>query len=192
MVPFLALFIVLPLLVVHLGKQRVYVSLSSVPHYGTAIVFGAGIRADGTPSAILADRLTIAANLYRQGAVETILISGDGDAGDTSETLTMQRFLEQTKGIPHHRIVRDTAGARTYDTCQRAVRVWGVQRAILVSQGYHLHRALFTCRMLGMDAAGIASNLQQYRNMSAFKLREIFAIYRTLIDLAILQPLGIL
>lgn len=130
---------------------------SVVPHAPVALVFGAGLAHNGVPSPLLAERLDSAVELYRIGKVEKVLLSGDDSFRTHDETRAMRRYAE-TQGVPEDAIVRDVAGLSTYDSCFRAKAVFGVRRAILVTQGFHLPRALFIANSLGIDADGVPAD----------------------------------
>jgi len=107
------------------------------------------------PSARLAGRLQTTAALIRDGRARAILVSGDGHGGSGDETAVMTSYLTQQLGVDPHRIVADAFGLDTYDSCARARQVYGVTRALVVTQSYHLSRAVTLCRHLGIDAAGV-------------------------------------
>lgn len=130
-----------------------------------AIVFGAGLQRDGTPSPVLQDRVDAAVQLYKSGKVEKLLMSGDNRFVDYNEPGAMQAFAIKL-GVPQEDIVLDYAGRRTYDTCYRALHIFGVKEAILVTQRYHLPRALFTCNGIGLKANGVSADLRYYRKYS--------------------------
>jgi len=152
------------------------------------IVFGAGIHKDGTPSNMLQDRLDTAAQLYTGGVIGTILVSGDNSAKDYDEPTAMFRYLVDTAGIPEKDVVRDHAGRRTYDTCARAHTIWGIDHAVLVTQQYHLPRALFTCRAAGIQSVGVSASLQPYLGGASRLVREFFAIHMSVVDNCIFPP----
>jgi vancomycin permeability regulator SanA len=129
-----------------------YDDAGAVPQRPVAIVFGAGL-ADGKPSAELADRVHGAVQLYLAGRVSHLL-TGDHsvDAYDEPSAMKDQAIAE---GVPAAAITRDYAGFSTYDSCYRARDVFGVHAAVVVTQDYHLSRALYTCRALGIDAVGL-------------------------------------
>jgi SanA protein len=104
----------------------------------------------------LEDRILFAANLYRNGKVQTILMSGDRRSDSYDEPAAMRTYAIKL-GVPEKAIILDNAGFRTYDTCYRAKNIFHLDEAILVTTDYHLPRALFLCNSLGIDATGIAS-----------------------------------
>ena len=132
-----------------------------------AIVFGAGLWKDGSPTPVLRDRVTTAARLYESGIVKKILMSGDNSYVDYNEPEAMRQYALEL-GIPDEAIVLDFAGRRTYDTCYRARSIFGIKQAILITQNFHLPRALYTCNKLGVDAIGVSSDLRIYRKLSSF------------------------
>ncbi len=129
-------------------------TVAQVPREPVAIVFGAGL--DGTrPSLVLKDRLDATIALYRAGKVPKILVTGDNSRPGYDEVSAMRTYLI-AHGVPAGVITRDYAGFDTYDSCARARQIFGVHRAVLVTQDYHLPRALFTCQHLGVDAVGFS------------------------------------
>lgn len=156
-------------------------SIENAPEKTTAIVFGAGLRRDGTPTTVLADRVSTAAALYREGKVQRILMSGSVDGDQYNEPAAM-RSLALNLGVPDQDILIDTGGTRSLSTCQRARQVFGVEQALLISQRYHLPRALVICDAIGLSAEGVSSDLHPYRSRFVWELREIPATLRALWD----------
>jgi vancomycin permeability regulator SanA len=128
--------------------------LDDAPSAPVALVLGAGLNPDGSPSAFLAGRLEVARALYASGRARVILVSGDNRVANYDEPTAMREWLA-AHGVPEDAVVRDFAGRDTYDSCTRAKRVFGVDRVLVVSQGYHLPRAVTTCRAVGLDAEGV-------------------------------------
>lgn len=154
------------------------------PAAPVAVVFGAGLRRDGRPTTVLADRVRTAADLYHRGKVRTLLLSGAGRADGHHEARAMAA-LAQDLGVPEEAILIDEGGTRTFETCRRAAAVFGVQQALLVSQRYHLPRALLTCKALGIQALGVAADLRPYRPVQYrfWTLREVPATVVALWDI---------
>src|SRR5262245_38745991 len=125
-----------------------------VPPAPVALVLGAQEHDDATPSTFLSARLDLAIQLYRAGKVKVLLVSGDNGRPDYDEPDTMRGYLI-SRGIPAAKVVADYAGFDTYDSCSRARRIFGVTRAIVVTQSFHIHRAVTLCRHLGIDATGV-------------------------------------
>jgi vancomycin permeability regulator SanA len=174
------------------ARGRTYTA-ADVPARRIAIVFGAGLRRNGTATSVLQDRVTVAARLYFAGKVEKLLLSGDNRFLDYNEPGAM-REVALSLGVPQEAIVLDYAGRRTYDTCYRASAIFGVSQAILVTQSFHLPRALYTCNHLGLSAVGVASDLTRYRRilMLYWDLRELFATTAALWDVHIAHPVPVL
>ena len=174
------------------AKSRTF-SAKEVPPRRVAIVFGAGLWHDGTPTPVLRDRVETAANLYFDGKVEKLLMSGDNRFVDYNEPEAMRQHA-LSLGVPDDAIVLDYAGRRTYDTCYRARDIFGVQSAILVTQGFHLPRALFLCNMLGVEGLGVSANIQYYRKVSRaiWNFREVLATLDAINDILYKKPLPVL
>jgi SanA protein len=172
--------------------NRIY-EASDSPHKRVAIVFGAGLRRDGTPTAILRDRVETAVDLYSSGKVEKILMSGDNRFDDYNEPEAMRQYA-LSLGIPAEAIALDYAGRRTYDTCYRAKAIFGVESALLVSQKFHLPRALFLCNTLGLESDGVEANQRRYRRISLllWNLREQLATLGAFLDVYVSNPLPVL
>lgn len=155
-----------------------------------AIVFGAGLQWDGSPTAVLQDRVATAVDLYFQGKVEKIIMSGDNRRWDYNEPAAMFDFAV-TLGVPAENIIIDYAGLRTYDTCYRALKIFSINDALLVTQQYHLPRAIFTCNQLGVNAVGVIADRRLYRQSSLmyWQLREVPATVVALVEVWITRPL---
>jgi SanA protein len=158
-----------------------------------AIVFGAGLRRDGMPTAVLRDRVETAARLYFEGKVEVLLMSGDNRFVDYNEPEAMRQYA-RSLGVPDEAMVLDYAGRRTYDTCYRARHIFGVESAILVTQKFHLARALFTCNALGLKAVGVEAENYYYlkRSRIYWNVREQFATLGAIWDVYFKKPLPVL
>ncbi|HBK34456.1 MAG: hypothetical protein UU08_C0003G0009 [Candidatus Uhrbacteria bacterium GW2011_GWE2_40_58] len=185
---FLVICIMIPFGIFFTGKQKIYVSTDVVNPVSVAIVFGAGLADQQTPSDALRDRLVIAAELYRLGKVQHILVSGDNQYIEHNEPDVMHDALVEEFAVPDEVIAVDYAGRRTYDTCIRARDIWGIEEAVLISQGYHLPRAIWTCERLGIESTGVSASLQSYIYGSQYELREIAAMYKAIIDLYMKKP----
>jgi vancomycin permeability regulator SanA len=130
---------------------------STVPAAPVALVLGAQVYPDGAPSAYLAARLDLARRLLAAGKVRAILLSGDNGRWEYNEPGAMAVYLI-ARGVPAQQIVLDYAGFDTYDSCARARRIFGVRQAILVTQTFHIDRAVALCRSLGVAATGVGDD----------------------------------
>jgi SanA protein len=168
-------------------------SVSEAPNAKVAIVFGAGLRRDGTPTAVLRDRVETAVQLYFSGKVDRLLMSGDNRFEYYNEPGAMRTYAMQL-GVPETDIVQDFAGRSTYETCYRARDIFHVTEAILVTQGFHLPRALFTCNALGLQAVGVPADQRTYRPFSQFfwGVRETFATLNAYWEVYVSHPLPVL
>ncbi|OGO66415.1 MAG: hypothetical protein A2Z45_11750 [Chloroflexi bacterium RBG_19FT_COMBO_55_16] len=183
------LAIILPRLLISLLAWPRRYQVEDVPPQRVAIVFGAGLWRDGSPSPVLRDRVATAAELYFSGKVEKILMSGTSDFANYNEPRSMRAYGIDL-GVPAEDIVLDEAGRRTYDSCYRALHIFKVDSAILVTQGFHLPRALYVCNALGLPATGVAADLREYRRFSLlyWSLRETVATLVALWEVHVTPP----
>ncbi len=168
------------------ARDKIFV-LEAVPPRPVAIVFGAQVYPSGRLSAMLADRVTTGAALYEAGKVSALLLTGDNSEATYNEPEAMRQYALRL-GIPDGAIVLDYAGFRTYDSCYRARDIFQVSGAILVTQDFHLDRALLTCNGLGIDAVGVAADnrsSERYsaRAMLSSQLREFPSTALSVFDL---------
>ena len=186
------LFILLPRIITGIYTANRLYQQPEAPENRVAIIFGAGLRRDGSPTAMLRDRVLTGAELYFNGKVEKLLMSGDNRFVDYNEPEAMRQFALSV-GVPDDAIVLDYAGRRTYDTCYRAKAIFGVESALLVTQGFHLPRAVFLCNMLGMDTLGVEA-IHCYWNGSPFvwDVREQLATVAAFLDLYVSNPSPVL
>jgi SanA protein len=141
------------------------VAAEDAPGTRVAVVFGARVYPSGRLSAMLRDRVDTAVDLYKAGTVEKILVSGDNRFEDYNEPGAMRDYAV-AQGVAQEDVQPDFGGRRTYDTCYRAREIFGVESAILVTQEFHLPRALFTCSQLGMEVVGVAADRREYAPQS--------------------------
>lgn len=145
-----------------------------IPEADAILVLGAYVFPDGTVSHMLNDRLTIGYELYSQGKAPKIIVSGDHGQKDYDEVNAMKDFLKD-KGVPEQDIFMDHAGFSTYESIYRARDIFKVDKLIIITQEYHLKRAVFIARELGLKAYGVPSDIRYYLVMEQYKLREIAA-----------------
>jgi SanA protein len=154
-----------------------------------AVVFGARVYPDGRLSSMLRDRVDTAIELYKTGKVQKLLMSGDNRFVDYDEPGAMMAYAV-AQGVPAEDIQPDYGGRRTYDTCYRARHIFQVGDAVLVTQRFHLPRALFTCQQLGIEATGVAADRRTYsaRSLAWSETREIPAQLGALVDVVRRSP----
>ncbi len=160
----------MPIVVVQVvGALNVH-EVDDVPDRSVALVLGAGLRPGGKPSVYLTRRLDMARQLYEDGKVQAILVSGDNKFKEHDEPTAMFEWLVEA-GVPAEHVVRDHAGFDTHDSCVRAHDVFGVRDAIVVTQDYHLPRAVFSCNAAGVDAVGVGVSSKSVARSTAVKYR---------------------
>jgi SanA protein len=168
--------------IVLLGAGRAGHDPARAPHAEVALVLGAGVQPDGRPSAMLADRLDAAAALYRDCRVDRILVSGDHSRPDYDEVNAMRRELVH-RGVPDRDVFTDHAGFDTWSSMVRARKVFEVRSAIVVTQGFHMARALWLGKRAGLEVHGLAADRSGYgleRRKS--DLREVVARVKAVED----------
>lgn len=160
-------------------------SATDVPYAPVGLVLGAQVYADGTPSSFLRARLDLAQTLLDRGRVGMLLVSGDHTA-QFDETAAMRDYLID-HGVPEALIVVDRHGYDTYDSCVRARDVFDVVKLTVITQTYHLPRAVGTARAVGLDAAGVGDDSVRVRRIAWTKgaIRDQFACLKTVADLSI-------
>ncbi|WP_225836822.1 vancomycin high temperature exclusion protein [Streptomyces sp. NK08204] len=164
------------------GRLR---TTADAPRTEVAVVFGAGLW-KGEPSPYLAHRLDAAAKLYRAGRIEVVLVTGDNSRKDYDEPDAMRAYLRK-HGVPDRRIVGDYAGFDTWDSCVRAKKIFGVDRAVLISQGFHIRRAVALCEAAGIDSYGIGVQDKHDATWYYGGTREVFAAGKAALD-ALFHP----
>lgn len=155
--------------------DRVY-DLDEVPAHSTAMVLGARVYPSG-PSAFVAARLDLAVELYERGEVETVIVTGDGSPASHNQPRVMREYLVG-HGVRDEDIVEDPGGLDTYDSCVRARDVYGADALTVLSQDYHVRRAVTICRTVGVDAVAVGDTTMRRRypaNWVASSVRELFA-----------------
>lgn len=155
-------------------KGYIYSDTAKIPSAPVALVFGAGLKNNGTPSDVLSDRVLTAVELYNVKKVQKILMSGDNGSKNYDEVTAMKKLAVE-KGVPEKDIVLDYAGFDTYDTCYRARDIFDLTDVIAVSQEFHLPRVLYTCNELGVKAIGYKADKHEYVMAQAWKVREFLA-----------------
>jgi len=152
-----------------------------------AIVLGASVKPDGTPSDALYDRIRTGVDLYKAGRVERILMTGDDGRFHINEVEAMKRTAIED-GVPEDAILVDGQGYRTYESCTRAHDTLNITKAIVVTQRFHLGRALFLCNTLGIDATGVAADRQTYVKGTQFWVRDLLSSAKAFWDVYVWKP----
>lgn len=171
-------------------SSRRYTNPTKIPAQRVAIVFGAGVWADGTPSPMLADRVAAAVELYKLGRVQKLLMTGDNSRIDYNEVTAMQLYAVE-RGVPTQDITLDHAGFSTYESCYRARDIFGVKQAVLITQKFHLPRAVYTCSQLGVEASGLGTpdwETYRWQTVMYYTLREQLSILKALSEVHITRP----
>jgi SanA protein len=165
----------------------------NAPNFRTAIVFGAGLRNDGSATQVLKDRVKTAVELYKSGKVEKLLLSGDNRFVNYNEPAAMASYALDL-GVPQTDLILDYAGQSTYDSCFRAKAIFKLEQAILVTQSFHLPRALFICNQLGIDSIGVSADQRKYWTTSFlfWQARELPASLSAILDVWFIKPTPIL
>ncbi|GHA68381.1 vancomycin high temperature exclusion protein [Streptomyces termitum] len=162
------------------GKLR---TTADVPAADVAVVFGAGLW-QGRPTPYLAHRLDAAAELYRTGKVKVLLVTGDNSRTEYDEPGAMRAYLAE-RGVPDGKVVSDYAGFDTWDSCVRAREVFGVDRAVLVTQDFHIKRAVALCERAGVASYGVGVAEPQDSTWYYGTTRELFAAGKAALDAAV-------
>lgn len=184
------LLALLPMYVAAATNGQRYNSVAQTPSERIAIVFGAGVRPDGRLSRMLADRVNAAVELYQLGRARKLLMTGDNSRAEYDEVTAMRRYAVE-RGVPEEDITLDYAGFSTYESCYRARAIFGVTQAVLVTQRYHLPRAVYTCRQLGVEAIGLGTpDWGEYPQalLLTYTARETLATLKALWDVHITRP----
>ena len=158
-----------------------YSDIGKIPQKQVALVLGARVKANGTLSDILKDRVLTALDLYRAKKVSKILLSGDHGTKEYDEVNAMKDFLLKEKVRPED-LFLDHAGFDTYDSVYRARDIFQVESMIVVTQEFHLVRAVYIARGLGIDAIGMTADRQQYLGIVRYQIREIPARIKAFFD----------
>ncbi|MDX3384080.1 ElyC/SanA/YdcF family protein [Streptomyces niveiscabiei] len=162
-----------------------YGTTADAPRTDVAVVFGAGLW-NGEPSPYLRGRLNAAADLYRAGRVKVVLVTGDNSREDYDEPDAMRAYLTR-HGVPDGHVVSDYAGFDTWDSCVRAKKIFGVHRAVLISQGFHIRRAVALCEAAGIDSYGVGVAEKHDATWLYGGAREVFAAGKAALD-AVFTP----
>ena len=163
------------LYVVHTGGKQIYtVEQMRGSKADCILVLGAGLKPDGSPSDMLRDRLSFACDLWEEGVSDTVLVSGDRASESYDEVTAMKNYL-LAHGVPEEAILEDPKGYSTSESLKRAKDVFGYENVVVVTQRYHLYRALYIAQKTGLDAKGVNSDPYTYRGQVLRDIREFAA-----------------
>ncbi len=163
------------------GYKKFIVSAEPATQTKVGLVLGAGISKEGKPFDELKARLDSAAKALQNGTVDHLLLSGDNRFDYYNEPAAMKQYLTDTHDIAAEELTEDFAGRSTYESCERAAKVFGLKNVLIFSAGSHLPRAIYLCRHFGIDAYGIASGLEANNSSRREPLARVKAIYNTVI-----------
>ncbi|MBD2605733.1 YdcF family protein [Scytonema hofmannii FACHB-248] len=167
-----------------------YIKPEEVPLERLAMVFGAGLLANGKPTPMLADRIEAGVKLYQIGRVKKLLMTGDNSTVSYNEVRSMQQYAHDL-GVPMKDITLDYAGFSTYESCYRAHKIFGLHKAVVITQNYHLPRAIYTCRQFGLDTVGLGTpDIEIYGlwEMIPDLRREMLANVKALWEVHVTRP----
>lgn len=162
-----------------ISSYRQYVVEPSDRQTDIGIVLGSGITRDGRPYKELQARLDSAADAMRQGTVKRLVLSGDNRFETYDEPSAMKRYLVEKQGIEAEKLQPDYAGRSTYESCERAAKIFEIKQAIIFSAGSHLPRAIYLCRHFGIEAYGIANNVEANNSGRRELMAQVKALYNT-------------
>ncbi|RJQ52454.1 MAG: hypothetical protein C4521_10070 [Actinobacteria bacterium] len=173
--------------ILRLAEEHIAESAEAAPGARVAVVLGAKVHPNDSLSAVLSDRMKTAVELYRSKKVSKLLLSGDHGRARYDEVNNMRRFALD-HGVAPKDIFMDHAGFDTYDSMYRARDVFGVKKALVVTQRFHLARAIYTARKLGIEATGVPSDKRRYAKALLFDSREILSRTKAYLELELFRP----
>ncbi len=165
-------------------KLLIYNSVNDVPPTETVIILGASVFSDGKLSNILKDRVDTAFKLYKENKIDNFLVTGDHRSDEYNEVKAMRDYLIY-RGVPKEKIILDHSGIDTYDSMYRAGTVFEIENAIVVTQKFHLPRAIFIAKHLDLTYTGLPAQSNSYRTTYKIKRRELFANFKAVYELLI-------
>ncbi len=164
------------------SSSRIFHTMETVPASHTVIILGASVHSDGKLSPILQDRVDTGLKLYTSGKVKRFLLSGDNRRSDYDEVSSMRNYLLE-RNVPDGHIFMDPAGIDTYDSMYRSRAIFEVPSAIVVTQQFHLPRAIFIAKNLGLNYSGFPADSRQYKTEESLKRREKLANFKAIYEL---------
>ena len=169
----------------HLGD--IYYQVEEIEPAPIAIVLGASVRKDGTPSDALYDRVITGVELYHADKVDRLIVTGDDGRFHVDEVAVMKQ-LAIDEGVPAEDVQIDDHGYRTYESCKRAVEVFDVREAVVVTQRFHLARALYLCDAFDMEVQGLVADRTKYQDIAQFWVRDSLASVKAWWDIHVFEP----
>lgn len=167
---------------------RIQKQMISLPYDAqAAIILGAALKPDGSLSDVLSDRVKTGVELYKSRSVPYLIMSGDDGKNHRDEVTAMAKAA-QAAGVPAKAIIIDGKGYRTYESCKNAIQTYHLTKAIVVTQRFHLPRALFLCNELGIETYGFAADKQTYASIGWFRFRDQLASVKAFWDIFIHTP----
>lgn len=173
--------------IVHWSYYDRIVTADKIEQPNIGLVFGAGLKAQGKPGAVLEDRILTAIELYQSDKIGKLIMSGDNSSANHNEVQAMRQFAED-QGLPGEAILFDDSGLSTYDSCFRVREIFGLNKIVLITQKYHLPRALYICNKLGINAFGVSAKNRGYAKQVKYSLREIPASINAWLEINITKP----
>jgi vancomycin permeability regulator SanA len=155
-------------------KERILPAEDVTDEADCILILGAGVRPNGSPSDMLRGRLEVGVSLYHAQAAPKILVSGDHGSKEYNEVGVMKAYAVNA-GVPSEDVFMDHAGFSTYESLWRAKHIFGAERVIIVTQSYHLYRALYVAGRLGLSAVGVSADLEPYGGQTVRDVREFAA-----------------
>ncbi len=157
--------------------------------YATALILGAGFKRDGTPSDALKDRLDEGIWLFESGHVKRLFVTADDGSYRANEIMVMKNYL-LSQGVEEEALIIDGRGYRTYESCKNATSRFTDEKIIVVTQRFHLGRALYLCNQLGVDAIGRPADRRSYERIKFFWARDLLASVKAWWDIHIQTPVS--
>jgi SanA protein len=177
------------LVISHEYADHIATSVEDSDSEYAALILGAGVRSDGSPSSILKDRVQRGVELYKAGKVKKLIMSGDNRFVHYNEPDVMVK-LALDLGVPQQDVFADYAGRRTYDSCWRAKHIFSQDRITIVSQSFHITRAMFVCEQLGIHTQAVKADISPYapRQWAWWTFRDMISLLKSVFDIYIWPP----
>ena len=177
------------IMIVQKNGQKNITTIESLNQNADAIiVLGAGVKDDGSPSDILEDRLKTAIEVYNSGVCSKFILSGDHGRESYNEVSVMKEYIINNCDVEEKNVFLDHAGFSTYDSIYRAKYIFEVENAVIITNEYHLPRALYLAKKMGINANGISSDIRNYLFIESYKSREKLAQLKDFVYINLLKP----